>query len=181
MFNSNTNGAFQKNTPPSHQNSSIQNENLFRNSSAVRALVEQSGFWGPYFSQTKSFLCGGFLPNDSCCSNLRLLFSPWEVAPLLPASSWTSLRCSSMLVGQQTETQGPRDRGFNFRFKLLPRGQLFPKLSHGWTLNCVSREDVLGPGWSTQRRAGHIYRDTEKGMATFAISFLGEQMAAAGT
>lgn len=47
-------------------------------------------------------------------------------------------------------------------------------------MDFVTREDVLGLGWRTQRRGGYIYRDTEKGVATFAISFLGEQRAAAG-
>lgn len=68
--------------------------------------------------------------------------------------------------------QDPIKRGFNFQsvchFKSSLRGQLLTKLSHGLTLDCVSREDVLGMGWSTERRAGHIYRDTGKWMGTFA-------------
>ena len=129
-----------------------------------------------------------FLPSDSCCSDATLLLSPWEAAPLLPASSWTSLSCSSLLAVQQTQTQGPTNRCFNYqavcRFKLLPRDQLFIKLSYVLAVECVSREDGPGtrPEYAKERRAYlTLCRDTGRGTATFATSFLGERVAAAGT
>lgn len=95
-----------------------------------------------------SFRTTAFLPSDSWYSDATLLLSPWEAAPLLPASSWTSLSCSSLLAVQQTQTQGSTNRCFNFQavchFKLLPRDQLFTTLSYVLALDCVSRED--GPG-----------------------------------
>lgn len=174
--------------PFSHQNPSIQNENLFQNWSALWALVEQSGFWRPCFSHTKFVVFyvkpQSFYQMAHATAVLGSCFSmasgKWKVVQFLDL-----LESSIPSRGTADWNADPTRRGFSFQsvcpFKLLPRGQLLTKLSHGLTLDCVSREDVLGPGWSTHSRAGHIYRDTEKGMATFAMNSLGEQRAAAGT
>lgn len=102
MFNNNKNWMFQKNTPSSHQNPSIQNENLSQKRSAVWPLLEQRGFWGPCFPT----------PNLLSFTWSRRVFTKWLMlqqcqAPVFSmgsgSSSWTSLRGPSVLVVQQTE------------------------------------------------------------------------------
>lgn len=121
-----------------------------------------------------------FLPSDSCYSSATLLLSPWEAAPLFPAGSQTFLSGSSLLAVQQTQMQGPTNRCFHFQavchFKLLPRDQLFIKLPYVLAVECVPREDSPGTGleYAKERWAYvTLCRDTGRGTATFATSFLG--------
>lgn len=148
------------------------------------ALVEQSRFWRSSFSHTK-FVVFYMEPQ----SLYQVTHATAMSGSCFFHGKWLQfldlLERSISACGTADWNEDPTKRSFDFQsvcpFKFLPRGQLLTKLSHGLTLDCVSREDVLGPGWSTQSRAGHVCRDTEKGMATFAINFLGQQRAAAGT
>lgn len=115
MFNNNTNWAFQKNTSPSHQNPSIQNENIFQNWSAVWALVEQNGFWGPCFSQTK---CVVFYVEPQSFYQMLQQCQASVFSMGSGSRSWTLLERSIFVCGTADWSVDPTKRGFNFLWTL---------------------------------------------------------------